>query len=85
VDLIFLECKYLILFFFNKKIFLRILNRLRETLLADPIWSGPKPSNGVMWVDECVEFHRIWFFYLNILFFFYFKVRFSIYSLSCLF
>nr|CAD2184269.1 unnamed protein product [Meloidogyne enterolobii] len=41
-------------------IFGMILNRLRDTLLADPIWIGPKPSNGVMWIDECVEFHRIW-------------------------
>lgn len=37
-----------------------VLTRLRDTLLADQIWRGDAPSNGVMWVDECVEFHRIW-------------------------
>lgn len=26
----------------------------------DPIFTGSYPSNGVMWVDECVEFHRVW-------------------------
>lgn len=41
-------------------IFEMVLSRLRDTLMADPIWRGPIPSNGVMWVDECVEFHRIW-------------------------
>uniref|UniRef100_A0ACB8FC96 Cytoplasmic FMR1-interacting protein 2 n=1 Tax=Sphaerodactylus townsendi TaxID=933632 RepID=A0ACB8FC96_9SAUR len=28
--------------------------------LQDPIWCGPPPTNGVMHVDECVEFHRLW-------------------------
>ncbi|XP_075056193.1 cytoplasmic FMR1-interacting protein 1 isoform X3 [Mixophyes fleayi] len=36
-----------------------ILTRVR-TFLDDPIWRGPLPSNGVMHVDECVEFHRLW-------------------------
>ncbi|EMP32572.1 Cytoplasmic FMR1-interacting protein 1, partial [Chelonia mydas] len=36
-----------------------ILTRIR-TFLDDPIWRGPLPSNGVMHVDECVEFHRLW-------------------------
>lgn len=36
-----------------------ILTRVRS-YLDDPIWRGPLPSNGVMHVDECVEFHRLW-------------------------
>ncbi|XP_073397562.1 cytoplasmic FMR1-interacting protein 1 isoform X3 [Dendrobates tinctorius] len=36
-----------------------ILTRVR-TFLDDAIWRGPLPSNGVMHVDECVEFHRLW-------------------------
>lgn len=36
-----------------------ILTRIRG-YLDDPIWCGPLPSNGVMHVDECVEFHRLW-------------------------
>lgn len=36
-----------------------ILTRIR-TFLDDPIWRGPLPSNGVMHVDDCVEFHRLW-------------------------
>ncbi|XP_077338922.1 cytoplasmic FMR1-interacting protein 1 isoform X3 [Lithobates pipiens] len=36
-----------------------ILTRVRG-YLDDPIWRGPLPSNGVMHVDECVEFHRLW-------------------------
>ncbi|XP_051985982.1 cytoplasmic FMR1-interacting protein 1 homolog [Xyrauchen texanus] len=36
-----------------------ILTRIRG-YLDDPIWRGPLPSNGVMHVDECVEFHRLW-------------------------
>lgn len=36
-----------------------ILTRVRA-FLEDPIWRGPLPSNGVMHVDECVEFHRLW-------------------------
>ncbi|KAK3557279.1 hypothetical protein QTP70_026267 [Hemibagrus guttatus] len=40
-------------------IFEVILSRVRG-FLDDPIWRGPLPSNGVMHVDECVEFHRLW-------------------------
>ncbi|XP_026121450.1 cytoplasmic FMR1-interacting protein 1 homolog isoform X1 [Carassius auratus] len=40
-------------------IFEVILTRVRG-YLDDPIWRGPLPSNGVMHVDECVEFHRLW-------------------------
>eukprot|EP00079_Xenopus_tropicalis_P033359 XP_017947130.1 PREDICTED: cytoplasmic FMR1-interacting protein 1 isoform X3 [Xenopus tropicalis] len=36
-----------------------ILTRV-QTFLDDAIWRGPLPSNGVMHVDECVEFHRLW-------------------------
>ncbi|XP_048453847.1 cytoplasmic FMR1-interacting protein 1 homolog [Rhincodon typus] len=36
-----------------------ILTRIRQ-FLDDPIWRGPLPTNGVMHVDECVEFHRLW-------------------------
>uniref|UniRef100_A0A671SL10 Cytoplasmic FMR1-interacting protein 1 homolog n=1 Tax=Sinocyclocheilus anshuiensis TaxID=1608454 RepID=A0A671SL10_9TELE len=40
-------------------IFEVILTRIRG-YLDDLIWRGPLPSNGVMHVDECVEFHRLW-------------------------
>ncbi|XP_059481300.1 cytoplasmic FMR1-interacting protein isoform X1 [Neocloeon triangulifer] len=40
-------------------IFEVVLNRLRS-FLDDPIWVGPPPTNGVMNVDECTEFHRLW-------------------------
>lgn len=44
-------------------IFEMVLTRLRDSLLPDLIWRGDapiNPTNGVMWVDECFEFHRIW-------------------------
>jgi cytoplasmic FMR1 interacting protein len=34
-------------------------NRIKS-YLDDPIWRGPAPSSGVMHVDECNEFHRLW-------------------------
>lgn len=40
-------------------IFEVVLNRLRS-YLDDPVWVGPPPTNGVMNVDECTEFHRLW-------------------------
>lgn len=40
-------------------IFEVVLNRLRS-FLDDPVWVGPPPANGVMNVDECTEFHRLW-------------------------
>lgn len=40
-------------------IFEIVLSRLRS-FLDDPIWIGPPPANGVMNVDECTEFHRLW-------------------------
>ncbi|XP_029439479.1 cytoplasmic FMR1-interacting protein 2 isoform X2 [Rhinatrema bivittatum] len=36
-----------------------ILTRIRS-YLQDAIWRGPPPTNGVMHVDECMEFHRLW-------------------------
>lgn len=41
-------------------IFEMFLSKVKDVLLSDTIWKGGFPPNGVMWVDECVEFHRIW-------------------------
>jgi cytoplasmic FMR1 interacting protein len=35
------------------------LARLRD-YLDDPVWRGPPAANGVMPIDECFEFHRLW-------------------------
>ncbi|EEB13869.1 conserved hypothetical protein [Pediculus humanus corporis] len=40
-------------------IFEVVLNRLRS-FLDDSTWVGPPPTNGVINVDECSEFHRLW-------------------------
>lgn len=40
-------------------IFEVVLSRLRS-FLDDPIWVGPPPANGVLNIDECTEFHRLW-------------------------
>ncbi|KAK4321422.1 hypothetical protein Pmani_007761 [Petrolisthes manimaculis] len=40
-------------------IFEVILTRI-QAFLEDPIWQGSPPANGVMNVDECTEFHRLW-------------------------
>lgn len=40
-------------------IFEVILGRVK-TYLDDPVWAGPPPANGVMHIDECSEFHRLW-------------------------
>ncbi|KAG8285665.1 Cytoplasmic FMR1-interacting protein 1 [Homalodisca vitripennis] len=40
-------------------IFEVVLSRLRG-FLDDPIWVGPPPANGVINIDECTEFHRLW-------------------------
>lgn len=40
-------------------IFEIVLSRLKS-FLDDPIWVGPPPTNGVMNIDECTEFHRLW-------------------------
>ena len=31
-----------------------------ESFLTDPLWHGEPPANGVMNVDKCSEFHRLW-------------------------
>ncbi|GFR33631.1 cytoplasmic FMR1-interacting protein [Trichonephila clavata] len=36
-----------------------ILTRIKS-YLDEPVWSGTPPMNGVMPVDECTEFHRLW-------------------------
>lgn len=36
-----------------------ILTRIKS-YLDDPLWVGPPPTNGVMNVEECTEFHRLW-------------------------
>ncbi|XP_071452530.1 cytoplasmic FMR1-interacting protein isoform X2 [Hetaerina americana] len=40
-------------------IFEVVLSRLRS-FLDDPVWAGPHPANGVLHIDECIEFHRLW-------------------------
>ncbi|KAK7504118.1 hypothetical protein BaRGS_00004422, partial [Batillaria attramentaria] len=40
-------------------IFKMVLDRVKG-FLTDPIWRGDGPANGVMNVDECSEFHRLW-------------------------
>lgn len=36
-----------------------VLNRIKS-YFSDPVWQGKPPSNGVMHIDECDEFHRLW-------------------------
>lgn len=36
-----------------------VLSRIKS-FLDDEIWHGTQPSNGVMNIDECTEFHRLW-------------------------
>lgn len=40
-------------------IFEVVLNRVKE-FLDDPVWQGRPPLNGVVNIDECTEFHRLW-------------------------
>ncbi|XP_067136858.1 cytoplasmic FMR1-interacting protein isoform X7 [Centruroides vittatus] len=40
-------------------IFEIILTRIKS-FLDDPVWIGTPPMNGVMNIDECTEFHRLW-------------------------
>uniref|UniRef100_A0A0B6ZWY0 Cytoplasmic FMR1-interacting protein n=1 Tax=Arion vulgaris TaxID=1028688 RepID=A0A0B6ZWY0_9EUPU len=40
-------------------IFEIVLKRI-ESFLTNPLWHGDPPSNGVMNVDKCNEFHRLW-------------------------
>ncbi len=41
-------------------LFEMLLQRIREAMTEDPAWNGPPAVNGVMSVDECSEFHRLW-------------------------
>merc|ERR1711874_740834 len=36
-----------------------ILNRIKG-FLEDAVWHGKSPANGVLNIDECTEFHRLW-------------------------
>jgi cytoplasmic FMR1 interacting protein len=36
-----------------------LLTRIK-TFLDEPVWNDSQPSNGVMNVDKCSEFHRLW-------------------------
>lgn len=36
-----------------------VLTKIKE-FLGDAIWQGTPPANGVMNIDECTEFHRLW-------------------------
>ncbi|XP_070552583.1 cytoplasmic FMR1-interacting protein 2-like isoform X2 [Ptychodera flava] len=36
-----------------------VLTRIKS-FLDDPVWHGEPPANGVMNIDECTEFHRLW-------------------------
>lgn len=36
-----------------------VLTRIKS-FLDDPVWHGALPANGVMNIDECTEFHRLW-------------------------
>lgn len=40
-------------------IFSSVLERIRG-YLQHPAWLGESPPNGVMYMDECKEFHRLW-------------------------
>ncbi|XP_041358058.1 cytoplasmic FMR1-interacting protein-like isoform X2 [Gigantopelta aegis] len=37
-----------------------VLSRIKAILLKDSLWQGDPPTNGVMNVDKCTEFHRLW-------------------------
>ena len=36
-----------------------VLRRI-QTFLTDEAWKEPIPANGVMSIEECREFHRLW-------------------------
>ncbi|KAF1758237.1 hypothetical protein GCK72_014695 [Caenorhabditis remanei] len=40
--------------------FENFLLRIRQMLANDEIWTGGYPSNGVFWIDECVEWYRVY-------------------------
>lgn len=37
-----------------------VVGRIGEAMGEDSLWHGLQPANGVMNVDECSEFHRLW-------------------------
>lgn len=41
-------------------VFQAFLQRIQRMIIGEQIYTGGRPTNGVMWVDECVEFHRLW-------------------------
>jgi len=41
-------------------IFEVILSRIKGFLEEDNIWQGKPPTNSVVNIDECTEFHRLW-------------------------
>lgn len=43
----------------DKSLFGHILKRI-ATFVDKPLWKGDPPKNGVMNVDGCSEFHRLW-------------------------
>jgi cytoplasmic FMR1 interacting protein len=44
--------------------FQAVLNKVKAILVecdkGHGVWLGPNPSNGVMDIDECNQFHRLW-------------------------
>ena len=36
-----------------------ILKKIKY-FLDDPVWQGNPPANGLINIDECTEFHRLW-------------------------
>jgi cytoplasmic FMR1 interacting protein len=44
--------------------FQRVLQKVKELLVegdrGQNVWFGPPPANGVMDIDECNQFHRLW-------------------------
>ena len=44
----------------NHSIFFQVILTRIKGFLDDAIWHGKPPSNGVINIDECTEFHRYW-------------------------
>merc|ERR1719266_3224923 len=44
---------------YGLSVFEVILNRIKS-YLDHPVWNGKAPTNGVINIDECTEFHRLW-------------------------
>ncbi|CAO4374658.1 unnamed protein product [Caenorhabditis nigoni] len=41
-------------------VFENFLLRIKQILANDEIWTGGYPTNGVFWIDECVEWYRVY-------------------------